>query len=62
MTVKNISATIITLRSKAGVDKINPLETKEISKENEKFAEILIKENKLESTKEAKATKEAENK
>ena len=47
MKVKNISATIINLRSKKGKDQILPLETKTIKKENEEFAKLLIKDGKL---------------
>ena len=58
MKIKNISPTIITLRSKEGVDKLNPLETVEIKKANEKFAEMLIKEKKLELVQTKTASKD----
>ena len=56
MKVKNISASLITLRSKKGQDKILPLETVEIKKENEEFAKVLISDGIL---KEVKSTTKA---
>lgn len=53
MKVKNISQTVITLRCKEGKDKINPLESVEIKKGNEEFANLLIKEGKLQLVKSA---------
>lgn len=47
MKVKNISAAIVTLRSKKGTDIINPLEVVTILKENEDFAKLLIQDGKL---------------
>lgn len=47
MKVKNISASIVTLRSKKGKDSLLPLETKTIKEENEDFAKLLIADGKL---------------
>lgn len=47
MKVKNVSASIINLRSKKGKDSILPLEIVTLKKENEEFAKLLIADGKL---------------
>lgn len=56
MKVKNISASLITLRCAKGKDIILPQQSVAIKKENEEYANILIDEGKLKEIKET-ATK-----